>query len=109
LPKQKYSISFSGFVNTFPLLHFLSANAIILPGETNTTDNTFIDGFILVTIAGDVTGEGVCDMQDISILVDKFLKTPKDREWDPNCDINDDLSIDVADISIAINHFLEGS
>jgi hypothetical protein len=76
-------------------------------GETDTTDNTKIDGTVFVTIAGDVTGEGLCDMQDISILVDKFLAEPKDPRWDVNCDVNDDHIIDMADISIAVDNFLK--
>jgi hypothetical protein len=85
----------------------ISAYAWPVLNETDPTDNTFNDGTVLVTVAGDVTGEGLCDMQDISILVDKFLKTPKDLRWDPNCDVNDDGIIDMADISIAVDNFLQ--
>jgi hypothetical protein len=46
-------------------------------------------------------------MQDISILVDKFLAEPGYPRWDVNCDIQDDLVIDMADISIAIDNFLK--
>ena len=78
-----------------------------VPGETHKEDNTCSDGKVLVTIAGDVTGEGLCDMQDISILVDKFLAEPGNPLYDPNCDIQDDLVIDMADISIAVDNFLK--
>jgi hypothetical protein len=86
----------------------IGAYAWPVPGETHKEDNTCPDGKVLVTIAGDVTGEGLCDMQDISILVDKFLAKPGDPLWDPNCDIQDDLVIDMADISIAIDNFMKG-
>ena len=76
-------------------------------GEADTTDNIHGDGWVKVTVPGDVTGEGLCDMQDIAILVDKFLAEPKDRRWDINCDVNDDLIIDMADISLAIDNFLK--
>jgi hypothetical protein len=85
----------------------INAYASPVPDETDTTDNTKIDGTVFVTIAGDVTGEGLCDMQDISILVDKFLAEPKDPRWDVNCDVNDDHIIDMADISIAVDNFLK--
>jgi hypothetical protein len=76
--------------------------------ETYTADNIKLGSTVFVTVAGDVTGEGLCDMQDISILVDKFLKEPKDGPaWDPNCDVNDDHIIDMADISIAVDNFLK--
>jgi hypothetical protein len=46
-------------------------------------------------------------MADISILIEKFLATPSDPRWDADCDINNDNVIDMADIDIAIVHFLE--
>jgi len=69
--------------------------------------NTLSDGWVLVTIPGDVTGDLSVDMQDISILVEKFLVEPSDSGWDWNCDVNGDSRIDMADISIAIDHFMQ--
>jgi hypothetical protein len=41
-------------------------------------------------------------------MIDKFMATPADLlRWDPNCDVNCDLAIDMADISIAIDHFMQ--
>ena len=85
----------------------IGANATLIPSETDTTDNNLTDGWIIVTIPGDVTGEGLCDMQDISILIDAFLAYPGDLRWNPNCDVNGDSSVDMADISIAIDHFMQ--
>jgi hypothetical protein len=85
----------------------ISAEAEPVQGETDTADNTKIGGTVFVTVAGDVTGEGLCDMQDISILVDKFLAEPGNPRWDVNCDVNDDGIIDMADISIAVDNFLK--
>jgi hypothetical protein len=44
-------------------------------------------------------------MLDTSIIIHWFMVTPPN--WNPNCDVNDDLSIDMADISIAIDHFMQ--
>jgi hypothetical protein len=76
-----------------------------LEGENDILDNTFSDGWILVTIPGDVTGDLWVDMQDISIIIDWFMTSPP--TWNPICDINNDLSIDMADISIAIDNFMQ--
>jgi hypothetical protein len=76
-----------------------------VPGEIYTADNNCTGGLVAVTIPGDVTGEGLCDMQDISMLIDNFLVAPP--AWNPNCDVNDDLTIDMADISLAIDHFMQ--
>jgi parallel beta-helix repeat protein len=83
------------------------AYALPILGETNKTDNTLTDGTILITIPGDVNGDYLCDMLDVSILVDKFLTQPPNPLYDPNCDINNDLIIDMADVSTAIDHFLQ--
>jgi hypothetical protein len=83
----------------------ISACASVVPDETYTADNTFTDGEIKVTVPGDVNGNCLCDIQDISILVDKFLAQPPDPLYDPNCDINGDGVIDIADISIAVDNF----
>jgi len=36
----------------------ISSNVIEVPGETDLSDNVFIDGFVLVTFPGDVNGDG---------------------------------------------------
>ena len=44
-------------------------------------------------------------MQDISIIIDWFMAShPK---YYANCDVNNDLTIDMLDISIAIDHFMQ--
>jgi hypothetical protein len=87
--------------------YIISAEADPVPSETDTTDNTFTDGLVLLTIAGDVSSDCICDMLDISMLIDKFMATPSAPRWDSNCDINSDNSVDMLDISIAIDHFME--
>jgi hypothetical protein len=82
----------------------ISAYAEPLLGETDILDNNCTGDIVTVTIPGDVTGEGSCDMQDISLMIDWFMTTPPN--WNPNCDVNGDLSIDMADISIAIDDFM---
>jgi parallel beta-helix repeat protein len=82
----------------------ISAYAEPVQGETDMTDNTCNGGSVKVTIPGDVTGDGTCDMQDISIMIDWFMTSPPN--WNPNCDVNNDLTIDMADVSIAIDNFM---
>jgi parallel beta-helix repeat protein len=85
----------------------ISAVADTVPGETDTEDNTLIDGWVKVTIPGDVTGEGTCNMLDIQIMINKFLASPPDPRYNPNVDVNNDGSINMVEIQIAINNFLK--
>jgi hypothetical protein len=55
---------------------------------------------------GDVNGDGKVDMLDVSIIIDAFLSSPGQPNWNSNADTNNDNSIDMADISIAVDHFL---
>jgi parallel beta-helix repeat protein len=85
--------------------YIVSAYAEPLPGETDTTDNHCTGSVITVTIPGDVSGEGTCDMQDISMMIDWFMTTPP--SWNPDCDVNNDFSVDMADISVTIDNFMK--
>jgi hypothetical protein len=67
-----------------------------------THENTMFEALLIA----DVDGDGIVDMLDLSLIIDKFMATSSDPGWDPNCDVNDDLIIDMADISIAIDDFL---
>ena len=83
----------------------ISAYASPVPSETNTGNNNLINGDITITVAGDANGDHSCDMADISLIIDWFMKGPPN--WNPNCDVNNDLTIDMLDISIAIDNFMK--
>jgi parallel beta-helix repeat protein len=79
-------------------------------GETDTTDNTFSDGWVIVSMVGDITGpdgwpDGKCDMRDIRAVAKLFGINYPDPRYDPNCDINDDLRIDMKDIRAVAKQF----
>jgi hypothetical protein len=86
----------------------LSAKADIVPCEIAIGDNKFTDSTVALTVPGDITGppEYTAEIQDISIMVDKFLAEPGDPRWDVNCDATQDGIIDIADISLVVDHFL---
>jgi hypothetical protein len=58
-------------------------------------------------LTSDINRDGTVDMADISILIEKFMLTEDDPEWDPNCDLVKDGTIDMADISIAIGDYMK--
>jgi len=81
-------------------------------GETLTADNTFIDGWVIVTIVGDITGpngwpDGKVDMiYDIRTVAKLFGVAPPDLKYNPNYDINGDGQIDmINDIRTVAKNF----
>jgi hypothetical protein len=76
-------------------------------GETDTSDNNCTDGWVKVTVPGDVTGEGTCNMLDIQMMINKFLASPPDPRYSPNVDADNSGTINMVDIQIAINNFLK--
>jgi hypothetical protein len=75
-------------------------------------NNNCADRWVLITIAGDVTGaagspDGRVDMRDIALFCMHFMRTPSHPEWDPNMDINDDDIVNMRDIDVVCDNFLE--
>jgi hypothetical protein len=105
-PGEQANLTFTWDTTGWPMANY-TIYAVVWPvGDEVNVENNFLAGsHVLVTIPGDVTGEGSCDMQDISIIIDWFMTSHPD--YNANCDINGDLTIDMADISIAIDHFMQ--
>jgi branched-chain amino acid transport system substrate-binding protein len=77
----------------------ITANATIVPGETNTTDNTYTDGWVVVTIAGDVNGNGVVESKDLIFgLGPAYGSRPGDPNWNPNADLNGNGVVESTDL-----------
>lgn len=83
----------------------ISSTASIILGETDTADNTYIDGWVLETILGDVNGDGQVNILDISLVAVSFRAEPGDPKWNPNADINNDNIVNILDISNVAKEF----
>lgn len=94
----------------------LTAIADTVQGETNTADNTFIDGWVIVAMLGDITGpgnlsDGKVDLRDVYTVAKAFgsveppAPSPPGHPWDAVCDINNDKKVDLKDYYIVCRHY----
>jgi len=84
----------SGFVKGN---YTIRAYAWPVQGETHTADNTFTDGWVFVSIVGDINGDRNVDLKDtfaVDLAYGSFVGTPR---YKPNLDINSDDQIDLKD------------
>ena len=86
----------------------INATVTPVPDETDTTDNSYIDGTVRVNMVGDVTPEyGIVDIVDLVYVAIHFGAEKGDPEYEPNADINSHGIIDIVDIVIVAIHFGE--
>jgi len=90
--------------------HTVSAYAWPVPDETDILDNNFTDGLVCVAMFGDITGsngwpDGVVDMRDIRMVAKLFGIEYPDPRYNPNCDIDNNLTIDMKDIRTVAKQF----
>jgi len=76
----------------------ISAVADQVLEEADTTDNTFVDGIVKVTIVGDVQGDGRVNASDLSDFRKAYGSYPSRPNWNPNCDFNGDNKTDTVDL-----------
>jgi len=69
--------------------------------------NMFIDGWVIVTIPGDVNGDYIVDIYDAILQANAFGSEPGADNWNPNADINSDEIVDIYDAIILAIHFGE--
>ena len=92
----------------------MSSHVSSVPFETETEDNNFTDGIVLITFVGDVNGDGKVRVDDVYAVASRFGTNsggpPNSRGfyYDANCDVNDDLKIRVDDVYAAAQHYGQG-
>ena len=92
----------------------ISASATAVWGETDTADNNFTDGTVLVSFVGDVNGDGKVRIDDVLAVAQRFgtdhggSPNSNGYYYDANCDVNDDLKIRIDDVLAVAQHFGQG-
>jgi hypothetical protein len=78
----------------------ISTNATIVPNETDTANNTFEDGWIVVSVPGDCNGDGYVNPIDVnSYLAVAYGSQVGDPNYYPNCDFNGDGYVNPTDVN----------
>jgi len=54
---------------------------------------------------GDVNGDGIIDMKDVGIMRVAVGSTPASPNWNPDCDLNGDGKVDIADFTRATGNY----
>jgi len=88
----------------------VTAKANIVPGETNTADNTFTDGWIKLWLPGDGNHDGRVNYKDLGALAIAYGSKLGDGSgrYNPDYDFNSDGRINYMDLGkLAVNYGLK--
>jgi outer membrane protein assembly factor BamB len=85
----------------------MMASIVAVPGETDTADNTLVDGWVIVTVPGDVDGDFDVDIYDVVRTCTCYGFEQGEPEYIAECDIDSDGDVDIYDVVILCNHYGE--
>lgn len=83
----------------------ISAYATSVPGETDTADNTYTDGLVVVTIPGDIDGDRDLDYDDFILLAGAYGSSSGQPAYKPETDIDCDGDVDYDDFTILAGNY----
>ena len=109
-PGENLTLTFTWITAGFAYSNYtISANATIVPGETDTADNTFANGVVMVTVPGDVNGDRTVNILDSGAISAHWYPGPPigPMGYDSNVDINNDGEIDIFDAALVSSHWQE--
>jgi nitrous oxidase accessory protein len=83
----------------------IKAEASLVPNEIDTSDNTFIDGKVKVKIVADINGDGIVDIEDLSIVAISYGYFEGEPGYNPEADLIKDGMVDIGDISLVCMNY----
>jgi hypothetical protein len=85
--------------------YIIKAQADILPYETNTTNNVYVDGSVKLKLIGDVNGDGKVDINDLMAWDAAYGSKLGDPNWNIQADINGDEIVDNQDGQLIVQNY----
>jgi hypothetical protein len=83
----------------------ISAYVTPVQGETDIADNTLSDGWIFVSIPGDINGDRKVELKDVYAVGKAYGSSIGNPRYEPNLDINDDGKIELKDYYITCKNY----
>ena len=86
--------------------HTIKAEATIVAGEFNVTNNSLVGGVVRVKMLGDVDDNKIVDVVDVDLIIRALGSDPTWPEgtdwnqWNDNCDLNNDFYVNFIDLII---------
>jgi len=77
----------------------IRAEASVVSDEIDIVDNTCIHGMVMVTIPGDVNGDGTVDITDLALVNKVYGKVEGNPDYNPYTDLNRDGVMDIYDLA----------
>jgi len=106
-PKANTTLTFT-WTTTDVTVHTIKAEATILPGETDTADNTMTSPVtVKVKLLGDVNGDNKVDIRDIAQAGLAFGSYPNHPRWNTQADVYQDGKVDIRDMALIAKNFGE--
>jgi hypothetical protein len=100
-PDNQITLAFTWNTTSFAKGNYtIKAYAWPVTGENATSDNTLADDWVVVTIPGDIDGSFSVDGGDLGLLGLAWYSKPRDPNWNPNADLNNDGLVDGGDLGI---------
>ncbi len=107
-PQQNVTLIF--FWNTTdvqPCVNYtIEAEANVVPGEIDTSDNIYVDGKVKVMAwIADVDGDGDVDLDDLYIVLAVYGTRVGDPDYNPDADIDKDGIVELNDLYYVLRDF----
>jgi parallel beta-helix repeat protein len=78
-----------------------------IPGETKIADNNCTGGIVVVTIPGDIDGDGYVFLGDLGLMGAAWSSTPTSPSWNPNADIVGEGQVFLGSLGVMAQHWTE--